>query len=184
MHLTFFCSLPAFDAGFQTRLGHASDDDYAAGFRGHRCCCNPEVRINSDQAALTYFGLAADEIQTDQFKRLPNRYAFIREPHARMASAFRQYFRGHNLAHGFARWVIDICSILDLDDELLMPQVDFLEGVDQKSSVGTSTSWRASSAPFPLGWLIARSIQSRTSGRKKREVFSVRLEQRPTTVYA
>jgi hypothetical protein len=63
--------------------------------------------------AVVKSGLWHSEVNLDQFKELPLRVAFLREPHRRIESCYRMYSvtgssRHHDLS-SFSNFVVDVC---------------------------------------------------------------------------
>ena len=86
----------------------------------------PKAASRTIMDAIAVSGLHWAELQARDFEALPDRRAFIREPHERAASAFRMYTmsgsgHGHDLS-SFDDFIADICRDHKMDPHV-MPQM-------------------------------------------------------------
>jgi hypothetical protein len=83
--------------------------------------------------ALRNAGKRCDGVSDEAFLKLPTRYSFWREPHRRLESGYRMFFRSsgpHDPARdGFSNWVLRLCADDQLSEQHLVGQAQHLGNI-------------------------------------------------------
>jgi hypothetical protein len=90
----------------------------------------PKSASSAISQALRNAGKRCDGVSDEHFASLPQRYSFWREPHERLESAYRQFFRPGGVhdpdRDGFGNWVLRLCADPKLSEQHLVGQAQHL----------------------------------------------------------